>query len=50
VKPLLADPKGPAMKEEFGGALNRALYGARGPNRSEDVGWYTNVPQDFYTA
>jgi len=50
VKPLLADPKGPAMKEEFGGALTRALYGARGPNRSEDVGWYTNVPQDFYTA
>ncbi len=46
---LIANPAGPRMSEEFARALLQALRGARGPNRSENPGWFSTVPRDFFS-
>ena len=46
---LLTTPVGPQANTAAAAALQLAFKGPRGPNRSENEGWFFNVPADFYT-
>jgi hypothetical protein len=45
---LLKDPVGPQFNDTAKQAITTAMLGPRGSNRSENPGWFVNVPHDFF--
>ena len=47
--PLLASPAAPHFNVAAEKALIQSFLGARGPNRTENERWFSNVPNDFFS-
>ena len=44
----LSAPGGVRANVAFGDAVTKSFFGARGPNRSENLRWFPAVPSDFW--